>query len=132
MGFRSGAYATVWSVERISDVNTKCRISISRKNRQTGEYTDDFNGFVSFFGTANASKALALKQRDRIRLGDVDVRSTYDREKKITYYNFNIYSFEMAGNFASSGGAQNVAESHVQQAIDSAGDGDLDDDRLPF
>lgn len=132
MGFRNGAYATVWSVEHISDTNTKCRISISRKNMQTGEYTDDFSGFVSFFGSANASKALALKQKDRIRLGDVDVRSKYDREKKITYYNFNVYSFEMAGNYANSGGSPSAAPNPVEAKIDSAGDGDLDDDRLPF
>ena len=32
MGFRTGAYATVWDVENKNDNNTKLRISIGRKN----------------------------------------------------------------------------------------------------
>lgn len=36
MGFRTDSYATVWSVEQVSDTKTKGRITISRKNRQTG------------------------------------------------------------------------------------------------
>lgn len=93
-GFRSNSYATVWSVERISDAMTKGRISISRKNRTTGQYEQDFGGFVSFAGTACASKALRLKERDRIKLGDVDVTNRYDKESGKSYTNFLIYSFE--------------------------------------
>ena len=100
MGFRKDAFCTVWSVEPVSDVQTKARISISRKDKQTGEYTEDFSGFVSFFGTAAAKKAATLKERDRIKLGDVDVRSKYDKAKNITYYNFNVYSFEVQNGAA--------------------------------
>ena len=52
MGFRKDTFATVWSVEPTSDTMTKARISISRKNRQTGEYETDFSGFVSFVGSS--------------------------------------------------------------------------------
>ena len=45
MGFRQGAYATIWEVEALSDVNTKARISISRKNKQTGEYNRVMSGY---------------------------------------------------------------------------------------
>mgnify|MGYP000099157867 CR=1 FL=1 len=44
MGFRTGSYATIWTVESASDTRTKARISISRKNKQTGEYDTDFSG----------------------------------------------------------------------------------------
>ena len=37
------------------------RLSISKKNRATGEYEQDFSGFVMFVGTACAKKAAALK-----------------------------------------------------------------------
>ena len=94
MGFRKEAFATIWSVEPTSDTLTKARISVSRKNKQTGEYETDFSGFVSFIGTAAAKKATALKEKDRIRLGDVDVTSKYDKEKNVTYTNFKIFSFE--------------------------------------
>lgn len=102
MGFRSEAYCTIWSIEPISNTYTKGRISISRKDKQTGEYVEDFSGFVNFFGTAAASKATSLKERDRIKLGDVDVNSKYVKEKDMTYYNFNIYSFELVANSGAS------------------------------
>ena len=57
MGFRNGAFAKVWEVTPVSDTSTKLRISISRKNKQTNEYEQDFSGFVLAIGTAAASKA---------------------------------------------------------------------------
>lgn len=46
MGFRTGAFAKVWEVTPMSDTSTKVRISVSRKNKQSGEYEQDFSGFV--------------------------------------------------------------------------------------
>lgn len=112
----------------MSDVQTKARISISRKDKQTGEYTEDFSGFVSFFGTAAAKKAATLKERDRIKLGDVDVRSKYDKAKNITYYNFNVYSFEVQ-NGAGGGRSGSAQPSSPQPTAD---EGNIDDSRLPF
>lgn len=128
MGFRKDAFCTVWSVNPVSDVQTKARISISRKDKQTGEYTEDFSGFVSFFGTAAAKKAATLKERDRIKLGDVDVRSKYDKAKNITYYNFNVYSFEVQNGVAG-GRSGGVQPSSPQPTVD---EGNIDDSRLPF
>ena len=50
MGFRNGGYATVWSVESTRPNVTKVRLSTSRKNKQTGEYEQDFSGFCNFVG----------------------------------------------------------------------------------
>lgn len=130
MGFRKDAYATVWSVQSISDVNTKLRISISRKDKQTGEYFDDFSGFVSVFGTAAAKNASMLNRGDRIKLGDVDVRTKYVKEKNVTYYNFNVYSFELQENKNNQEFTPNY--NTPEAASETAGDGDLDDSRLPF
>ena len=79
MGFRKDAYCTVWSVDPVSDVQTKARISISRKDKQTGEYIEDFSGFVSFFGTAAAKKLsdFIANQKDF----DPDVICQYTVEK---------------------------------------------------
>ena len=95
MGFRKGSYATVWSVESISNTMTKGRISIDRKNRNTDQYEQDFGGFVDFVGTAAAHKALSLKERDRIKLGDVDVTNRYDKEKKKEYTNYKVFDFDI-------------------------------------
>lgn len=130
MGFRTGSYATIWSVESASDTRTKARISISRKNKQTGEYDTDFSGFVDFIGTAAAKKALMLKEKDRIRLGDVDVTNNYNKEKGITYTNFKIFSFETQSEINGSGGGGNPGyDTEPQKNVDS---GEIDDSQLPF
>jgi len=94
MGFRNGAYATVWAIEQDSDTHTKIRISIDRKNRDTGEYEQDFSGFVDCYGREAAVKAAKLSERDRIQIGSCDVRSVYNKEKQQTYYYFKIFAFE--------------------------------------
>ena len=122
MGFRNGAFAKIWEVTPMSDSSTKLRMSISRKNKQTGEYEQDFSGFVLAIGATAAKAAATLKEGDRIKLGDVDVSTKYDKEKKVTYTNFKIFSFEVEGNTRSA-------------AVDSApavDDGEINDDRLPF
>lgn len=128
MGFRKDAYATVWDVDVKSDTMTKVRISVSKKDRVTGEYVQDWSGFVAFVGTANAKQAASLKPKDRIKLGDVDETSKYDSEKHATYFNHWCYSFEPLGK-------ENTAKpnasdtSEPQPVVDEGVD---DADRLPW
>lgn len=96
MSFRNNAYATVWEVTPKTATITSARISTSRKDKETDKYETDFSGFVSFLGTAAASKALSLKKEDRIKLLDVAVTSKYDKEQNKTYTNFNVFDFELA------------------------------------
>ena len=127
MGFRTGAWAKVWEVTPMSDTSTKVRISVNRKNKQSGEYEQDFSGFVLAIGTAAAHKAAGLKEGDRIKLGDVDVSTKYDREKKVIYTNFKMFSFDTDnGNNTSSSSGGNT---EPQPPVD---EGELDDNRLPF
>lgn len=126
MGFRTGAYAKIWKVEPFSDTSTKLRISISRKNKQSGEYEQDFSGFVSAIGTAAAKKAACLKEGDKIKLGDVDVTTTYNKDKNITYTNYKIFSFEVDNG---DNPAPKSSNTEPQPAVDS---GEVDDSRLPF
>ena len=126
MGFRAGAYATVWSTEPGKGNFTNVRLSISRKNQDTGVYEDEFSGFCMFIGEARA-KAERLKERDRIKLGDVDVTRRYDKEKNREYYTFKVFSFDSADQpqqRQQSSGHANPIESNP---VDSA-----QDDGLPF
>jgi len=133
-GFRQNSWATVWSVEPGKGNYSNVRLTISRKNRDTGAYEDEFSGFCMFIGDARA-KAEHLKERDRIKLGDVDVTRRYDKEKNKEYYTFKVFSFEMAN---AAGGQSAPSQTQPQSRQDPAdgyaavdpGDGSGDD--LPF
>lgn len=132
MGFRQDGFMTVWSVEPSKSGNTtKVRLSSSRRNKNTDEWEQDFSGFCTFIG--NAHKAAArLKERDRIKILECDVGTTYDKAKKIEYVNYKVFDFEMAdgGKPANTkqGKAGGASDKHT--AFDE--EGDVSDDRLPF
>lgn len=117
MGFRNGAYATVWDIKPKSDKVTQIRISVSRKPKGSEEYVQDFSGFCSCLGETVASAAKALQVRDRIKLGDVEVCTTYVKEKDITYTNYNIYSFEKVEN-NNSGNAVDYSDPEIMDVDD--------------
>lgn len=92
MGFRSGAWMRIFEITP-GERSTKVRGSISKKNKQSGQYEQDWSGFVALAGTAHRD-AGKLKVNDTIKIGECDVTSRYDKEKKKEYINFSIYSFE--------------------------------------
>ena len=132
MGFRTGSYATVWSVEAKTDHWTKIRISTSKKNKDTGEYETDFSGFVDCRGTAVATKAAALKAMDRIKLGDVEVTNSYDKEKDVGFTNYKLFSFEKAdSNTQAEAPTPSTQRTSNKKTVD---DGEVEpvEDNLPF
>ena len=109
----------------MSDTSTKIRMSVSRKNPQTNEFEQTFSGFVLCIGTAAARNAAKLKEGSRIKIGDCDVTTKYDSQKKITYTNFKMFSFEDAdGNNSSDADATDR-----QPVVDDA---EVDENRRPF
>ena len=126
MGFRKDAWATCWNVDSKSDTLTQVRLSTSRKDKQTNAYVQDFSGFVSSIGTAAAKKAAQLKEKDRIKLGDVEVTTKYDSDKNVTYTNFKCYSFTTKNDEDSS------LESSLFDDPQPVDDGIPKNRRLPF
>lgn len=126
MGFRKDAYATIWEIKRISDTFVKARVSISRKNKDTGKYEPEFEDFIAFVGTVAANKAMTLRERDHIKIGDCEVCNKYDPEKRVKYYNFRVYSFELANGTQSHSGQEPASP---QPDVDN---GEVDDSQLPF
>lgn len=124
MGFRTGAFAKVWEVTPVSDTGTKLRVSISKKNKQTDEYEQEFSGFIFAVGSATARKAASLKEGDRIKLGDVDVSTKYDKEKGVTYTNYKVFSFDADDN-----SPRTSPHDDPQPVVD---DVDFEDSRLPY
>lgn len=131
MGFKAGAYATVWSVESISDTKTKARITISRKNKQTEQWEQDFGGFVTFFGTATAHKAARLTEKDRIRLDSVDVCNKYDPLTKREFVNYKVFQFSTEDEFSSSPKRETTSAPN-RKPDSSDNDTDIAGKPLPF
>ena len=122
MSFRTNAWAKIWEITP-GERSTKIRISTSRKNKQTNEYEQDFSGFVTLAGTAH-KEAANLKVGDTFQIGDCEVTSRYDKEKKKEFINFAIYSF--ASN-------EQKAAPAAKPATAPAAPADSDDDgELPF
>lgn len=125
MGFRNGAYATVWDVKPGASNSMRCRLSVTRKDKTSGEYVQDFSGYCDFWGQASA-KASRLKERDRIKLGDVDVSNRYNKEAGKEYINFKVFDFEMADS------ASAPTMSAPKPAASNPHEGEVDEDELPF
>lgn len=130
MSFRKGARATCWSVQPISDTMTKVNLSTDGKTRD-GTYEKDFSGFVAFIGTANAKRALGLKSKDHIILGDCEVKMTYGEDKKPKYTNYNVFSFEMAEGKGGSG-SNSGSSSYQKNADEGIDHNPVEESRLPF
>lgn len=107
MGFRNGAFASVFSVREGRGNYYDVRIATSRKDPKTDNYVTDFSGFVRFAGSAANvikkylgmdSKANGNRPITRIKLGDVDTTNNFDAQKKITYTNHVVFSCEEVDN----------------------------------
>ena len=139
MGFRQGGFLTCWSVEESKTGNTtRVRLSSSRKNKETGEYEQDFSGFCTFIGEAH-KMAQNLQEKDRIKILECDVGTTYDKEKGKEYVNYKVFSFEMAdGTSPAAAGAakKNKTAAKTTKKAATVDDGECDppdeDEELPF
>lgn len=81
-------------------------------------------------GHAHA-KAQRLKERDRIRLGEVDVSNRYDKERQKEYTDFKCFDFEMADEVQNGGGG--VGRSSPGRMDSNPVDGGDDpEEKLPF
>lgn len=129
MGFRKDSFAKIWSVEPGKGKFTKVNLSVSRKNQQTGQYETEFSDFCMFIGTAHTRAAL-LKKGDRIKLGDVDVTTRYDKANNRKYIDFKVFSFDMAE--AVNGGGYPDPVNHVENQVEENSVESDDGNNLPF
>lgn len=124
MGFRNGAYATIWEVQPKTPNVTVLRITTSKKPKGQDNYVTDFSGFCSCLGQTSAEAAKGLQRGDRIKLGEVETLTTYIKEKDKTYTNFNIYSFERVAS-----GTQQSKQDVYEGVTEVEGD---EDEGIPF
>lgn len=124
MGFRQGAYATVWEVSNKGNISS-VRLSVSKKDKETGEYSTEFSGFCTFIGDAH-KKAANLKERDKIKITECDVSTYYDKKTQKNYTNFKVFKFEENSNIIS---ANSKPDIDSVQAPEFAA---MDEDDFPF
>ena len=133
MGFRNGSYATVFGIETKSNTMTTLNIATSRKHKETGSYETDFSGFVACIGTENAARAAKLKERDRIRLADVEVTTVRDPEtRKTKYTNFTLWQFHKEGESGFEYKPTGTRAAPKPAVDDGEVDEAVNDDTLPF
>lgn len=123
MGFKSGSYATIWGVDNKGKYSV-VELSTSKKNKDTNQYETDFSSkFVRFIGTAN-TVAQGLGRGDKIKLGDVEVTNSYNKETKTSFTNFLVFSCE------ESSGGNKQSNTSTSKGMMNIPDGV--DDELPF
>jgi hypothetical protein len=100
--FSAGSFAKIWEIKEDKGKYTDIRISTSRKNKDTGEYEQDFGGYVRMVGKAHDLMA-HLEEGDRFKIVRCGAENHYNKEKKVTYYNFVIFEAEADDSYPESG-----------------------------
>lgn len=118
---RPGCFATVWEVKKDKWDNFVARVTVSRKDKNTGEYVTDFSdGYVRFkYEAEEKIKRLDPKAKKKIKVLDFGVtrKKADDGNFYTTVY---IYDFDTDGDSTN----RNTKSYRAQQ-------GDYDEDDLP-
>lgn len=104
MGFRSGAFAKIWSIEKgngnyyVADMSTSKKAKDRdgkeiQENGKTKYETDWSNKFVRLVGTA-AKQAESLKNGDSVKIKSCDVTSKWSKEQNKEFVNYVIFAFD--------------------------------------
>ena len=133
MGFRTNAYAKVWKIEKGNGNFYNAEMSVSHKNKETGNYETDWaNKFVRLVGKA-ATQAESISSGDTVRIGDCDVTNKWDKEKKIMYTNYVIFSFNDTENNSAPAQKPGKAAPPAEDPFAALDQGGADDvGELPF
>ena len=133
MGFRQGAFARVFSAEDKGRYSI-CRLAISKKNKETGEYEQEFSdGRVKFVATAHKQiKELTIPYNGvTVKLGSVDVTNKYDKNRNTTYTNYVVFNLDDVNSEDGSYHHSNSSQTNFKPS----GDGFYEiqeDEELPF
>lgn len=104
MGFANGRYATAWTdrntnkVLNIFEKYAEVQLTTSKK-KQDGTYDTDFSGRCRFVGKSfEKIRRIDLREKDRLKLLEVETTNRYDKGKKTTYNTYIVWDFETVEN----------------------------------
>jgi hypothetical protein len=133
MGFANGKYATCWTdrntnkVLNLFEKYAEVQITTSKK-KQDGTYETDFSGRCRFVGKSfEKIRRIDLREKDRLKLLEVETCNRYDKEKKRSFDSFIVWDFETVENRQQTAPQTEVVGSGKQAY--TIGD---TDDMLPF
>ena len=137
MGFRQDSYARVWSVENKGNYST-AKISISRKDKNTGVYTTVFqDGYVRLVGQAHtAFQGVQIDEKKgiSIKISSCEVTNVYTApDGKVSYTpHYTIFGLEIQD-----GNSNNKAKNTNSTNTDSGSDSFMNipdgaEEELPF
>ena len=86
--FSVNSYAKIKEVEDKGNYSI-CKISISKKNKQSGKYETDFVGKVRFVGNAHHQRPLA---NQRIQITSCGVSNCYTKDDKLEFPKAPVYT----------------------------------------
>lgn len=95
--FAAGSFAKLWEKKDPEAKYTEVRISTSVKDKRTGEYSQDFGGYVRMVGQAHDAVA-DLEEGDSFKIVRCGVTNRYDKSKKVTYTNYVVFEIETDDN----------------------------------
>lgn len=92
MGLRTNCYAKVWKIENKGNWS-RCQISVSAKNKKTGQYEPNFSANVNFVGKAHSN---APQEGQRIKITDFEVTNVYVKADGTKSYepHYTVFDFE--------------------------------------
>lgn len=129
MGLSSrGFWAKVWKCENRGNYH-ELQISVSKKDKNTGEYTRDYAGFVRCIGYAH-NKANDIVPGDSIRITNFDVSNSYSKEKNITYTKVAVFDIEEIRKADGTVATEQPTIAEAQMAWDDISN--LPEEDLPF
>ena len=104
MGYKNNCFATAWTdkqtkkVVNIFDKYAEVLMTTSKKNENARNgYETDFSGRVRFIGRAfEKIRTMALAEKDKLKLLEVETTSRYDTQKQRQFTNFICWDFEPA------------------------------------
>ena len=95
--FTNNSFAKVWRITPKKDgaKSLHVQISTSFKNKQTGQYEVDFNGFVLLIGEAFKKAEKDLQAGDRIKILNCGCKQIWDKAKSQNNTTFLIFDLEI-------------------------------------
>ena len=117
--FSVNSYAKIKEVEDKGNYSV-CKISISKKNKQSGKYETDFVGKVRFVGQAHLQRPL---ENQRIKITSCGVSNCYVKDDKLEFLNiptYTVFAYELQED-------SNGASSSEPMRLEP-----VSDDMLPF